>query len=168
MNHLRQQGTTLVELVISIVVIAVAISGAMLVMNRTTERSADPMIMHQAAALADAYLEEVLLKSFCDPDGTCNAGDPACPVCPVAEGNRAAYDNVCDYNGMNDNTGAKDNLGNAVGGLEAYNISVTVNSAAALGTITANQCRVLQVTVTVTHDSVADINYGVTGYRTNY
>lgn len=164
----RQHGTTLVELVISIVVIAIAVSGAMLVMNRTSARSADPMIMHQAAALADAYMEEVLLKSFCDPDGVCTVGDPACPVCPAAEGNRADYDNVCDYNGLNDNTGAKDNQGNLVNGLGAYNVSVAVDSGASLGGIAANQCRVLQVTVRVTHDAVNEIDYSISGFRTHY
>ena len=47
-----QGGVTLVELVISIVVIAIAVSGVIPLISNTIRHSADPMILHQAVAIA--------------------------------------------------------------------------------------------------------------------
>ena len=77
-----RRGFTLVELVIAMVVISIALSGVLMVMNYTTAHSADPMIQHQAVAIAEAYLEEILLKPYADPDGV------------DGEGSRALFDDV--------------------------------------------------------------------------
>ena len=62
-------GVTLVELLVSIVVVSIAASAVLGVISMNTARSADPMILHQAAAIAESYIEEVLLKPASDPDG---------------------------------------------------------------------------------------------------
>ena len=59
---------TFVELVAAIVIIAVASLGLMLAVSGAVGRSADPMIETQAAAVARAYLEEISLDGFCDPE----------------------------------------------------------------------------------------------------
>ena len=66
----RQRGISLVELIMFIVIISVALTGILLVMNQTTAHSADPMIRKQALAIAESILEEVELMPFtyCDPD----------------------------------------------------------------------------------------------------
>ncbi len=64
----RQHGTTLIELVASIVIVSIATFGLMLAISAGVSRSADPMIEQQAAAIAEAYLEEVVQAGFCDPD----------------------------------------------------------------------------------------------------
>lgn len=163
----RQRGVTLVELVISIVLISIAVTGVLLVMNQTTRHSADPMVRHQATAVAEAYLGEILLKPFADPS---LAPDPdAGQVCPTAEASRGQYDNVCDYNGLDDN-GARDQLGNPIGPLSNYRVRVNVRCDQALHTIAGNtNCSatdVLQVQVRVTHSSLVDLS--VSGYRTRY
>jgi MSHA pilin protein MshD len=163
------RGATLVELVVSIAIIATGVAGILGVMNLTTRHSADPMIIQQAQLIAESYLEEILLKKFYDPD-TNN-------VCPAAEGSRASYDNVCDYHGLS-NAGAIDQLGGPVNGLERYNVSVTVlpnagatSAAVALGGLSndygAGYIRVLQVIVVVTHADYP-VSVTLTGYRTNY
>lgn len=162
-----QAGVTLVELVISIVIISVALVGVLLVMNQTTRYSADPMIQHQAVAAGQSYLEEILLKSFRDPS---LAPDPdAGRVCPGAEAGRALYDNVCDYDGLDDN-GARDQLGNAIPGLEGYRIRVDVVCDDAVHTLAGNaDCEatdVLRVNVRVTHAGLAGLDITVSGYRT--
>jgi MSHA pilin protein MshD len=163
----RQPGFTLVELVVFIVVVAVGISGILSVMTFTSRHSADPMVREQALLVAESYMQEILLKSFLDP----SAGTTR--VCPVKEATRAAYDNVCDYNGLAD-TGARDQLGNAIAGLSAYNVSVSVtgNTTVDLNGITngpaANQVRVLRVDVEVRHSDSPDFSVFLTGYRTNY
>jgi len=161
------RGATLVELVVSIAIIATGVAGILGVMNLTTRHSADPMIVQQAQLIAESYLEEILLKKFYDPD-TNN-------VCPAAEGSRASYDNVCDYNGLSNNTGAVDQLGGAVPGLESYNVTVTVtaDNTVTLGSglsqiNNTGALRVLRVDVVVTHDTVTGMSVALTGYRVNY
>lgn len=65
----RQSGFTLVELVFFIVIVSVAVSGVLLVMNVVNQNSADPQLRKQALSLAEALLEEVQLARFtyCDP-----------------------------------------------------------------------------------------------------
>lgn len=165
----RQAGVTLVELVIFIMLVSLGVAGILMVMVSTTQRSADPMVQQQALLIAESYMEEILHKRFRDASPTL-----AATICPAPEiAGRAAYDNVCDYDGLNDNAGAVDQLGNTVTGLTAYNVSVTVTGTAGDGTVLNNinntgALRVLRVDVEVTNDDVADFQVRLTGYRTNY
>ena len=85
-----QSGVTLIELIVTIVVLGVALTGVLMAVQFTTRHSADPMIAHQAAAIADSYLEEVLLKAYADPDGN-GTGEV-----------RSTFDDVEDFNGLVD------------------------------------------------------------------
>jgi MSHA pilin protein MshD len=152
MMHLfrQQAGVTFVELVISIVVIGIAATGILQVMTINTASSADPMIRHQAIAIAEAYLDEILAKNFTDPGGPAETG-------------RADYDDVQDYDGLSD-TGARDQGDNAISGLGNYDVGVTVtNEALGPGAAPVNA---LRVTVTVTPPDGPDIV--LSGYRANY
>lgn len=175
----RIRGVTLIELIVTIVVLGVAATGILYTMAINTRSSADPMVQEQAILIAEAYMEEILLKKFLDPsNGTTS-------VCPPAEATRAQYDNVCDYNlpttgsvgaGLTD-IGAR-NVINAtpIPGLESYNVSVNVASdtGVAIGppassiTNTATSVRVLRVDVRVTHTSIPDVDVVLTAYRTSY
>lgn len=142
-------GFTLVELIIAIVVIGIAASGVLLVMNYTTAHSADPMIQHQAVAIAEAYLEEVLLQPYTDPDAI-----------PSVEANRSLYDDIDDYNFTE--AGARDqaNPGVVIAGLELYTVTVAVTPD------TLNTVAAKRIDVTVTHASGIDMT--ITGYRSSY
>src|SRR5690242_6304921 len=85
-----QRGVTLIELVISIVIVAVAASAVLGLLARNAASSADAMVLAQAVSVAEAYIEEITLKPFVDPDGV------------DGEGARSAYDDVDDYNGLVD------------------------------------------------------------------
>jgi len=163
-----QSGVTLIELVVSIVVISIGLAGVLLVMERNTRFSADPLVQHQAIAIGEAYLEEILLKDFCDPSSTCtppNApGTPGCDVCPAAEGVRNQFDNVCDYNGMNESP--TDQFGTPIGGLSSYAVQVNVSTADTLNGVAGGSCRLLRVQVNVS--GPAGTNVVLSGYRTNY
>jgi MSHA pilin protein MshD len=108
-----QCGLTLIELILSMVLISIAVTGVLSVMNLTVKYSADPLIQHQALAIAEAYLEEILLQGYSDPNGS-NTGET-----------RATFDNVDDYNGLSD-TGAHDQQGTLINNLSTYNVSVDV------------------------------------------
>jgi len=143
----RCRGFTLVELVIAMVVISIALSGVLMVMNYTTAHSADPMIQHQAVAIAEAYLEEILLKPYADPDGV------------DGEGSRALFDDVDDYDGLSD-AGARDQSGAAIAGLGTYTVNVSVQPA------TVNGVAMLRAQVSVGMPGGGTMV--LTGYRANY
>ena len=63
-SNQHQSGITLIELIISMVIISISLTGIFTVMNLTVSHSADPVIYHQAISLAEACLEEVLLEPY--------------------------------------------------------------------------------------------------------
>lgn len=150
----NSRGFTLIEMVIAIVVLAAGVSGILFSFTQNIGRSADPMIQQQAIIIAQAYLEEAMLKPYNDPDGgetgTCE------------EASRIQYDDVADYNCILD-TGARDQFGGSLAGLANYNIDVAVNTVN-IGTPAVASRR---VDVTVTHTR-ANINLVLTAYRTSY
>lgn len=147
----RQLGVTLVELIISIVILAVAATGILMVIAQAAGYSADPMLREQAVAIAQSYMEEILLHPLSDPDGASGETD------------RALFDDVWDYNGLNDSSGATDQNGDAVTGLEGYNINVMVEDAGIqLGGNPATRIRVI-----VSHDGHAGIVIPINAYRLN-
>jgi MSHA pilin protein MshD len=146
------RGVTLVELIVAIVVIGVALAGVTLVFVRNINSSADPVIWHQATAIAEAYLEEILTKEYTDPDGT-NVGE-----------SRATYDDVMDYNGLNESP-PRDQNGTAIAALAGYSVNVQV-AAATLNDITAASGDAVLVTVTVTMPTGGTVV--ISGYKTNY
>jgi len=126
----------------------------------TAQHSADPMVRQQAQMIAESYLDEILIKRFYDPDTN--------SVCPANEGSRSLYDNVCDYNTLPD-TVVRDQAGNAIAALSAYNVAVSVDSGAGVtlnGVDNTGVTRVLLVTVTVTGPNATSMT--LNGYRTNY
>lgn len=157
-THGRQRGFSLIEMVISITVVSISLTGTMMVMDSTLRGSADPMLRHQSVGIAETYLEEILLQSFIDPDLDPITG----PVCPTAEASRNLYDNVCDYNGLTD-VGATDQNGTAITGLGGYTITVTVDTAASLNTLSGSS-EVLRVDVSIAHPSLQTIV--LSAYRT--
>ena len=149
----RQTGMTLVELVITIVIIGIAAAALFSAMAAITGRSADPMLRQQSLAIAESYLEEILLQPFLDPSNA---------VCPAPPASRASYDNVCDYNGVNDN-GARDARGQAIAALAGYRVQVSVAPQAWAGLAATNA---LYVQVTVTDPAGQTLQLG--SYRTRY
>lgn len=151
------RGFTLIEMIVILVVVSIAAVALIGVFTTSVARSADPMLRVQAVAIAQGYLEEALLQPYQDPDGgetgTCE------------EGARVNYDDVQDYDCINDTGGALDQFGNPLAGLGAYNVDVTV-SGTNLGP-GGQQVPAQRVDVTVTHDS-QPLTMTLTGYRTNY
>lgn len=145
-----QRGFTLQELLVFIVVVAVGLAGILMVMDTSVKGSADPLVRKQTLAVAESLLEEILLKSYDDPDDT-----PA-----VVESSRALWDDVSDYAGYTTTGGMRDMAGNAIAGLGAYNVTgVTVTDV----TLAGVPARRIEVTVTGPGGPLT-----LSGYRTNY
>lgn len=60
----QQTGVTLIELILSMLIISIALLGVLSVINLTVSHSADPVVQHQAVAIAESYLEEILLQGY--------------------------------------------------------------------------------------------------------
>ena len=143
-------GFTLIETIISIVVVGIALAGFVAVFALTFARGADPLHGRQALAVAEAYLEEVLLRPYADPD------DGA--ICGALEPDRTQYDDACDYRVLANNgclvataacplgTCACDQNGNPIAGLAGYSVTLAV-TAVTVGPPNVNALRV-EVTVT--------------------
>lgn len=140
----RVRGVTLVELVVSIVVIAIAgaaLSGTLAYLNGTGNTS---ILQAQAQSIANAYLNEITGKRF---------------VADGVEGSRDQYDDIFDYNGLDD-AAARDEFGNAAGN---FRVRVVVG-AGALNGLPAADVRRIDVTVDYGNGS----SVVASGYRTRY
>jgi len=134
MHLKRLLGATLIEVVISIVVIAVGVTGVFSVFIQTAKRASEPVILVQAQNIAQAYLDEILQQAFNPQADT---------------GRREDFNDVGDYAGLSDQAGPFDRFGNAISALAGYNVNVAVTDAVLNG---VNSRR---IAVTVTHDSWA-------------
>jgi MSHA pilin protein MshD len=152
---MQQRGATLIEIVLAVVVVTIAVGAVLGVLSANAKQSADIMIREQAIAIGNAYLEEILLKPYNDPDGT------------NGETLRASYDDVSDYNGLNDSTGARNQLGTLINALSQYRIQVAVTAE------TLSGVAMKRVDVTVSYAASIQSGLGapairLTGYRADY
>jgi MSHA pilin protein MshD len=146
-----QRGVTLIELAVAITIVSIAAVAILGALSFITSRGADTMIRQQAVAIADAYLEEILLQPVAAPSGV--------PT-PTS---RANFNDVDEYNGLVD-VGACDQFGNALPNLSAYTVSVAVVQTSALPGISAANARRIDVSVT----GPAGVSVMLSGYRANY
>jgi MSHA pilin protein MshD len=182
-RHAR--GLSLVELIVSITVIAAGVAGILLVLNVAVRDSADPLLQKQALAIAESLLEEIQLMPFtyCDPDDaqaetatSATVGVTGCATTvegigpetgearnPV--GPQTPFDNVNDYHNFS-MTGIVDIAGAALPGLAAYSASVTVAQQALAGPPDVPAAESLLITVTVTGPASTSVQ--VSGHRARF
>ncbi len=187
-----KSGFSLIELIVAIVILSIGLTAFITLILNTTKNSVDPQIRVQGNAIARAYLEEIMLNSFCepnfDPDGdgltecsSTTAGEgcteSACAIGSVntcggqfavggAEASRAVFDDVCDYNGLKD-VGARDQTGaGVITGLEDYTVDVTIDDTAVLNGLNGSNGQVVRIDVDVTHTTGATMS--LSGFKTNF
>jgi len=152
------------------VLISISVAGLFTVVERANRNSARPMVEHQALAIAEAYLEEILLLPFDEEKasgavdiGTAEAGEV-----------RGTYDDVNDYNALPDNL-VRDINGDLIDldtdgtqDFSAYSVNVTIVNDGNLGPAgqLVNAADAQLVTVTVAHE--AGISITLRGYRSRY
>ena len=151
----RHIGFTLIELLVTIVVIGVAAAALMGVFTSTIASSADPAIQQQATTIAEAYVEEITLRAFDDPQGGESGTDEG-------EAGRADYDDVKDYRSLAAGPAA-DQFGVPIPALAAYTVTVTITNTA-LGSVPAADS--LRIDVSVDHPAIEPVQ--VSAFRTNY
>jgi MSHA pilin protein MshD len=149
----RSRGFSLPELILLIVVMAIALTGILLVFNTAVVGSVNPVVNKQAIAIAESLMDEILLMPFNNPTGGFSGA--------ATQANRAQFDDVGDYNNFA-TTGIFTIDGTAIAGLAAYSVAVTVVPTA-LSTVPSTDSKLITVTVTGPGSGVA-----LQGYKLNY
>ncbi|MDH3389119.1 MAG: prepilin-type N-terminal cleavage/methylation domain-containing protein [Gammaproteobacteria bacterium] len=151
----RQSAFTLIEIIVTIIVIGIAATALLSVFTSLVRGSADPVIQQQATTIAEAYLEEIVLRAFEDPQGGETGTDEG-------EAGRADYDDVQDYASLAAGPAA-DQFGNPIAALAAYTVSVSVSNQTlnGIGALDA-----LRIDVLVSHPAADPIL--LSAYRTRY
>ena len=146
----RVRGVTLIELLVSLVVIALAGVALVGTLGYIASASGQSLAEAQARAIADAYLAEALSRPVIDPDGVNN------------EVARQDFDNVNDYNGINE--AARDQFNNPLGAPGQFQVTVGVVNSGGLPLVPAANVRRVDVTVV----AAGSVRVVATGYRTNH
>ena len=148
----RFQGVTLIELVISIVIISIAVVGILSLFMGTSKTSADPMVRAQSLAIAQSYLEEIMMQPY-STDG--------------ATSGRANYNEVDDYNAITAGSSIEDQFGQAIVALSAYSAEVNVALCTAACGSALNSVSAKKITVTISHSGLGT-SLPLIAYRTDY
>ena len=149
---MRQSAFTLIEIIVTIIVIGISATALLSVFSNMIRGSADPMIQQQATTIAEAYLEEIMLREFDDPEVAESGGAEAGET-------RPNYDDVQDNNSLG-TTQVRDQNNNPIAALSDYQVTVTVNGAV-LNTVGA-----MQIDVSVSHPATGAIL--LSAFRTDY
>ncbi len=166
-RKIRQNGMTLVELVISIVLISIAMTAMLSAFSTSMGRSADPLWKNKSLKLAQAYLDEILSKKY-DND-TPLGGIPATAsincgsLGPDGGETRAQFDDVDDYNGLSDKP-PKLVTNINMAGYADYTVSVAVVCAG--GDVSLSNSNAKRITVTVLSPNNTSMPFSV--YRGNF
>lgn len=195
-NRRRARGFSLIEVVVFIVILGIAFAGILILYNRLTTASVDPLVRKQAIAIASSLLEEIQLHAFtyCDPDDTnvytassATIGAGGCAATLEVPGTEGAetrsgtprFDNVSDYHGFSMapiQTLASPPV--AVAGLGAYSASAAVavidqdelptfKTTPVLPAGERPKEDALRITVTATH-APTGLTVTLQSYRTRY
>lgn len=160
----RPAGATLVELVITIVIIGVAVAGVAGAFATIVGRSADPLDQSRAVALAQLYMDEILTKPFDHntPAGGIPPYSGGCNIGAESGETRATFNDVDDYHGINQEQPTSP-LG-LLAGYGSFRVSVTVTCAGTeLGLAAAAAKRIALTIVTPSAQS-----YVFSAYRVNF
>jgi len=158
----NEQGMTLLELILMIVVLAVGLTGVLVYFIQGVKNSSNAQITSVATVLAQDLMEEIRSKCWDETATTvspCNgAVTPSATLGPNGGETRATYDDVDDFNGLN-NTPPQNSQGGAMPA--AFNnftqtVAVCYVAAGALNTCSGGTSNYKRIAVTISWGSVGD------------
>jgi MSHA pilin protein MshD len=159
-----ERGATLVELVITIVIISIAIAGVVGAFSLITGRSADPLNQTRAVELAQLYMDEILTKKYGEstPQGGVPRQPGNCALGPDGSETRATFNDVDDYNGLSE--APKTHTNTALTGYQGFNVGVSVACAGSeLGLASAEAKR-----IDLTISAPGNQSFVFSAYRVNF
>lgn len=187
--RVAQMGITLIEMVITILLLAIALIALTNVLSSGVGGSADITLQLRSAALAQSYLDEILGKRF--DENSHPRGIPPCRTnCtllasfgPDGAETRAQFDDVDDYDGLDEGEGQLTPLQNSSGeertGYDNFRVRVSVrymdlgasgeeeDLAVASNDLDDNEdAKVITVTVNFLDSGIEGVKYSA--YKTNF
>ncbi len=186
MKVAKQGGLTLIEMVLTILILSIALVMISSMLAGGLGRTSDTTQELRSVALAQSYLDEILGKRF--DENSAPRGIPPCSGTCTAEGSfgpdggeqREDYDDVDDYHGLDEGDGQVNPLQDAAGatrtGYDNFRVQVSVRyidigaEEASLG-VAANDLDDNEdaklITVTVSYTAAADgVSYSA--YKANF
>lgn len=173
-KHKQQGGFSLIETIMVVVLLGIMLAGMTVMFVENASKSHEPYLRQRALAVANAYMDEILRKRWDDNSplggGCVNSGSAFCAVGPAAagigteEGARSNYDDIDDYNGLNDSP-PQNSQGGAMTGYNGFTVAVSVtNPGSAWNGIAAADVKLIKVDVTSTNQETISIS----AYRVNF
>ncbi|MFT5722324.1 MAG: MSHA pilin protein MshD [Motiliproteus sp.] len=176
----RSRGFTLVELIITIMVLSIALLGMVYSLQFSVQHSGDSLWQTKTVALVQAYGDEILSKKYdhTTPLGgmpSCDSGGSA-TSCSVTLGPESGeqrgedentYNDVDDYHGL-DEMPPIDALGAVRSDYAGYRIEVSVSYASGteLGLNGDQQAKLISITVTPPTTPKTPVHFSL--YRGNF
>lgn len=170
----HQKGVTLVELVISIVVLSIAMVALMNAFSVSMGTSGDPLWRNKTLKLAQLYLDEILSKNY--DHNTPLGGLPfvSAPSCSglgsdSGETDRTDFNDVDDYHGLTESpplslTGSLD------ASYASYSVSVAVicdgTVVSAMNSSGVSNAQAKKISVTITPPNQSPLTFAV--YKGNF
>ena len=146
-GRLTVEGFSLVETVITIMVIAVALTAVTSSMDLSVRRGADPLWQARAVQMMQSYFDDILALRFQDETppgggavGSCTVAGPE-----AGESDRGDYDDVDDYDGLVEQGQFLDT---GAGPGSQYQISVSVLCRSVTVGSTSGFTKVITITMT--------------------
>ena len=173
----RAAGFTLVETVLTIVVVGIALAAIMTVFAESVGKSHHPYLRQKALAVAEGYMDEILGRRWdentpigggCVDAGSGECGDGPEAECPSDCGqddeSRAEYDDVDDYDAING--GPPEHAdGEEMDGYDGFTVVVDVTTPDSNWKGVARQdVKRVEVRVTTSNDETVRL----VAYRLNY
>jgi MSHA pilin protein MshD len=168
------RGFTLIEIIVSIVAIAILMTLVISIFAPQVVRGTDPLFSMRAAELGQSYLEEMLGKRFAENSPFGNAqrcGDSVGPgACTPSLGtdvgetaSHTTFDDFDDYNGFTDSP-PTDQSGSVRSNYTGFSVTATVTNA---GTeVGLNNLDAKRVDIIVTDPRGSQ--YKFSAYKTNF
>lgn len=162
-----QSGVTLVELIITIVVLGIAIAGVVGAFAVISGRSADPLNQTRAITLSQLYMDEILTRYY-DESTPVGGGKVAAVEVDCASAGpdgeiRPTFDDADDYDGLAD-TPPKDSSGTSLSGYGGFSVSVSVVCAGSEVAAANEDAKRIDITVT----DPSGQGWLFTAYRANF
>ena len=169
-KHLKQQGVSLVELILAIVIVSIALGALMQNWSEQIRHSSDPLLQRKSLKLAQLYGDEILSKRF-DESTPLGGGSTNTISCPASDGRdtgestRDDFDDVDDYHSLSDSP-PKDSNGNTLSNYSAYQVDVSISCISdQFGIATNNQVKRIDINVTT---AVTDNSFTLSIYKANF
>ncbi|XOZ33303.1 type IV pilus modification PilV family protein [Halomonadaceae bacterium KBTZ08] len=161
-----QSGATLIELVMTIVIIGIAVAGVVGAFSLVSGRSANSLIQTRAVELGQFYMDEILAQKY--DDATPAGGVPPVSLssCTInaEESNRSAYDDVDDYDAITNAPPRTADDPTPLSGYDGFEVSVDVDCAGGEVGLPTLDAKRIDLVIT----GPAGSEFSLSAYRANF